>query len=100
MRIALRALVLAALLSVVPVSVASAGVQDDEPKYPPPTHTVPKTQPPQTRPPTIDTLREQGRGGLAQTGSDSTPLVWGGVAALSVGAVLVIGARRRASVRR
>jgi LPXTG-motif cell wall-anchored protein len=39
-------------------------------------------------------------GRLAVTGSDSLPLLWIGVAVLTVGAALVIGARRRANARR
>ncbi len=102
-RTAMRALLLAVVLVVVPASVAYAGIRPD-PNYPPTTvTTTPKST--TTRPTTPDQPDRpvppgQRPAGLAQTGSDSTPLVWAGVAALAVGGVLVIGARRRAAVRR
>ena len=95
----MRALLLAVVLVVVPASVAYAGIRPD-PQYPP-TTTTPESS--TTRPTTPErpiTPVRQPTQNLAQTGSDSTPLVWAGVAALAVGGVLVIGARRRAAVRR
>jgi hypothetical protein len=41
----------------------------------------------------------QSSAALAFTGSDSSPLLAGGLVALAVGAILVVGARRRAGVR-
>jgi LPXTG-motif cell wall-anchored protein len=97
----MRALLLAVVLVVLPASIAAAGIRPD-PNYPPTTvTTTPKsstTAPSSTAPP--GTQPKANPPGLAQTGSDSTPLVWAGVAALAVGGVLVIGARRRAAVRR
>jgi len=101
----MRALLLAVVLVMVPASVAYAGIKPD-PQYPPTTTkpvvtTAPKsstTAPQGTQPP--GTQPKANPPGLASTGSDSTPLVWAGVAALAVGGVLVIGARRRAAVRR
>jgi LPXTG-motif cell wall-anchored protein len=87
-------MLLAALFVLVPAAVASA-----DPQYPPTTVTT--TPPPSTRvPPPEKQVPPPGRPGLAVTGSESTPLVWAGVAALAVGGVLVVGARRRATVRR
>jgi LPXTG-motif cell wall-anchored protein len=96
-RTAMRALLLAVVLVVVPASVAYAGIRPD-PNYGPVTTKATTTT---TTPPTGGTVPKANPApGLAQTGSDSTPLVWAGVAALAVGGVLVIGARRRAAVRR
>jgi LPXTG-motif cell wall-anchored protein len=103
-RTAVRALLLAAFLVVVPVTAAHAGVEPDDTV--PYTRVTTTTKPPitttTTRPPTTVTLVKEERPSqrLAVTGSDSTPLVWAGIAAVSIGAILVIGARRRASVRR
>jgi LPXTG-motif cell wall-anchored protein len=85
-------MLLAALFLLVPATIASA--QQYPPPTQPPTSKITTTTPdkPVTPPP--------GRPGLAVTGSESTPLVWAGVAALAVGGVLVVGARRRAAVRR
>jgi len=98
-RTAMRALLLAVVLVVVPASVAYAGIRPD-PNYP--ITTVTTTPKSTTTPDQPDRPVPPGQrpAGLAQTGSDSTPLVWAGVAALAVGGVLVIGARRRAAVRR
>lgn len=103
MRTAMRALLLAVVLVVVPASVAYAGIKPG-PNYP---VTTTKPSVTSTNPSSSSTLPEGTRPlqnvtapGLAKTGSDSTPLVWAGVAALAVGGVLVIGARRRAAVRR
>ena len=95
----MRALLLAVVLVVVPASVAYAGIRPD-PNYPPTTVTT--TPSSTTRPAQSIVPPQQDRptANLARTGSDSTPLVWAGVAALAVGGVLVIGARRRAAVRR
>jgi LPXTG-motif cell wall-anchored protein len=94
----MRALLLAVVLVVLPASIASAGIRPD-PNYPPTTvTTTPKSS--TTTPPTGGTVPKANPPGLARTGSDSTPLVWAGVAALAIGGVLVIGARRRAAVRR
>ena len=102
---------LAVLLVVVPASVAYAGIRPGGStcspgggQYPPTTcTTVPSsstTKPPVTGGTTPLEKVTPSAPGLAKTGSDSTPLVWAGVAALAVGGVLVIGARRRAAVRR
>ncbi len=110
MRIAVRALLLAALFVVVPVTAAYAGIQPDDtlpyvtttkPTITTTTTSTTTTTRPPTTPPTVTLVRD-GRPSerLAVTGSDSTPLVWAGIAAVSIGAVLVVGARRRASVRR
>ena len=101
-RTAMRALLLAVVLVVVPASVAYAGIRPD-PNYPPTTVTTTPGSSTTVRDTTPDspiTPVRQPTQNLAQTGSDSTPLVWAGVAALAVGGVLVIGARRRAAVRR
>jgi len=98
-RTAMRALLLAVVLVVVPASVAYAGIRPD-PNYPITTVTTTPKVSTTTTPPTGGTVPKANPPGLAQTGSDSTPLVWAGVAALAVGGVLVIGARRRAAVRR
>ncbi len=44
--------------------------------------------------------RAAGGGALAFTGSDTLPFVWIGLAALTIGAALVIAVRRRAATRR
>lgn len=104
MRTAVRALLLAAVFVLVPISAAHAGPIPPDGQLPYSTTTKPSssTTTPTTTPKTVVTTTRTSTApqGLASTGSDSTPLVWAGVAALAVGGVLVIGARRRASVRR
>ena len=93
MRTAVRAMLLAALFLLVPASIAAA-----EPQYPPttpPTKVTTTTTAPPSKPPSGGA-----NPGLARTGSDSTPMVWAGIAAVAIGGVLVVGARRRATVRR
>ena len=98
----MRALLLAVVLVMVPASVAYAGIKPD-PQYPPTTTKPPVTVTVPKSSTTVSVTTPPGKvptNNLASTGSDSTPLVWAGVAALAVGGVLVIGARRRAAVRR
>jgi len=79
------------------LAVPAAG---QEPPYPPPSTTGP-TQPTvvTTAPTAAPRAAARPAEGLAITGSETWLLVWVAVAALAVGTVLVVGARRRAATR-
>ncbi len=101
-----RALVCLAIAVPAVLALLAVPAVGQEPPYPPPSTTgpTPSTAPPTVAPtaapvaprPAEPTRRAEG---LAITGSETWLLVWVAVAALAVGTVLVVGARRRAATR-